>query len=179
MFANEFHFEGVKRFYVIENHQPQFVRAWHGHKKKLNIYSYQRIFIRCRSSWQLGSSKQGITTISHNPKRNILHNTGITRVCKMDWWIQHLEQIIGIFYQLLMKVKVMTSVILVGDIGIFGKLKKDKKITSYPPKKTVAIVETYNSLELNYLVEVFKYHHHLLMLLSRSNDSIDGTAWIR
>jgi dTDP-4-dehydrorhamnose 3,5-epimerase-like enzyme len=38
MFANEFHFEGVKRFYVIENHQPQFVRAWHGHKKEAKYF---------------------------------------------------------------------------------------------------------------------------------------------
>lgn len=33
-FANEFDFKGVKRFYMIANHQPNFVRAWHGHKKE-------------------------------------------------------------------------------------------------------------------------------------------------
>jgi len=31
-FANDFNFKDVKRFYMVENHQPQFVRGWHGHK---------------------------------------------------------------------------------------------------------------------------------------------------
>lgn len=30
-FVNDFKFDDVKRFYIVENHQPQFVRAWHGH----------------------------------------------------------------------------------------------------------------------------------------------------
>ncbi len=30
-FVNGFNFEGVKRFYTIENHQVGYVRAWHGH----------------------------------------------------------------------------------------------------------------------------------------------------
>ncbi|OGL65831.1 sugar epimerase [Candidatus Uhrbacteria bacterium RIFCSPLOWO2_01_FULL_47_24] len=33
MFVNDFHFENVKRFYVISNHQVGFIRAWHGHKR--------------------------------------------------------------------------------------------------------------------------------------------------
>ena len=33
-FVNDFAFEGVKRFYVVENHKPSFVRAWHGHKNE-------------------------------------------------------------------------------------------------------------------------------------------------
>lgn len=33
-FVNDFDFAGVKRFYVVENHQKGFVRAWHGHKKE-------------------------------------------------------------------------------------------------------------------------------------------------
>lgn len=33
-FVNDFTFEGVKRFYLISNHQQGFVRAWHGHKKE-------------------------------------------------------------------------------------------------------------------------------------------------
>jgi len=33
MFANDFTFEGVKRFYMVSNHKPGFVRAWHAHKK--------------------------------------------------------------------------------------------------------------------------------------------------
>jgi len=31
-FCNEFDMEPVKRFYVVSNHQPQFVRAWHAHQ---------------------------------------------------------------------------------------------------------------------------------------------------
>jgi len=33
-FINDFNFAGVKRFYSVTNHRPQFVRAWHGHKKE-------------------------------------------------------------------------------------------------------------------------------------------------
>ena len=32
-FVNDFKFEGVKRFYVVENHRPSF-RGWHGHEKE-------------------------------------------------------------------------------------------------------------------------------------------------
>lgn len=33
-FVNDFDFEGVKRFYQVENHEQGFIRAWHGHKKE-------------------------------------------------------------------------------------------------------------------------------------------------
>jgi len=33
-FVNDFNFEGVKRFYAVENHRQGYVRAWHGHKKE-------------------------------------------------------------------------------------------------------------------------------------------------
>lgn len=33
-FVNDFNFEGVKRFYQVENHRIGFIRAWHGHKKE-------------------------------------------------------------------------------------------------------------------------------------------------
>ena len=33
-FVNDFNFEGVKRFYMVSNHQAGFVRAWHAHKKE-------------------------------------------------------------------------------------------------------------------------------------------------
>lgn len=33
-FVNDFGFEGVKRFYTVSNHQAQFVRAWHAHKRE-------------------------------------------------------------------------------------------------------------------------------------------------
>ncbi len=31
-FCNNFNMESVKRFYVVSNHEPRFVRAWHAHK---------------------------------------------------------------------------------------------------------------------------------------------------
>jgi len=31
-FVNNFDFKNVKRFYMVENHFPKFIRAWHGHK---------------------------------------------------------------------------------------------------------------------------------------------------
>jgi len=33
-FVNDFNFEGVKRFYIVQNHTQGFLRAWHGHKKE-------------------------------------------------------------------------------------------------------------------------------------------------
>ena len=33
-FVNDFNFEGVKRFYQVENHNRGFIRAWHGHNKE-------------------------------------------------------------------------------------------------------------------------------------------------
>jgi len=34
-FVNDFRFNGVKRFYLVENHQSHRVRAWHAHKKEV------------------------------------------------------------------------------------------------------------------------------------------------
>lgn len=31
-FCNEFDMTPIKRFYVVSNHEPRFVRAWHAHK---------------------------------------------------------------------------------------------------------------------------------------------------
>jgi dTDP-4-dehydrorhamnose 3,5-epimerase len=33
-FVNGFHFEGVKRFYMVSNHRAGFVRAWHAHRRE-------------------------------------------------------------------------------------------------------------------------------------------------
>lgn len=33
-FVNDFHFEGVKRFYLVSNHRQGFIRAWHAHKRE-------------------------------------------------------------------------------------------------------------------------------------------------
>lgn len=32
--ANGFDFRDVKRFYMVENHERGFIRAWHGHEKE-------------------------------------------------------------------------------------------------------------------------------------------------
>ena len=34
-FVNDFNFANIKRFYMVENHQQGFVRAWHAHKKEM------------------------------------------------------------------------------------------------------------------------------------------------
>lgn len=31
-FVNEFHFDGIKRFYIVSNNRAGFVRAWHAHR---------------------------------------------------------------------------------------------------------------------------------------------------
>jgi len=33
-FVNDFDFDKVKRFYQVENHTINFIRAWHGHKQE-------------------------------------------------------------------------------------------------------------------------------------------------
>lgn len=33
-FANSFKFNKVKRFYLVQNHENNFIRAWHAHKKE-------------------------------------------------------------------------------------------------------------------------------------------------
>jgi dTDP-4-dehydrorhamnose 3,5-epimerase len=33
-FVNDFHFDDVRRLYLIENHAPGTVRAWHGHRRQ-------------------------------------------------------------------------------------------------------------------------------------------------
>lgn len=33
-FVNDFHLEGVKRFYAVSNHKQGFVRAWHAHRRE-------------------------------------------------------------------------------------------------------------------------------------------------
>ena len=33
-FVNDFDFKDVKRFYQVENHAKNFIRAWHGHNKE-------------------------------------------------------------------------------------------------------------------------------------------------
>jgi dTDP-4-dehydrorhamnose 3,5-epimerase-like enzyme len=33
-FVNDFSFDAVKRFYVVANHRPGFIRAWHAHRRE-------------------------------------------------------------------------------------------------------------------------------------------------
>lgn len=33
-FVNDFTFTDIKRFYQVENHSPEIIRAWHGHLKE-------------------------------------------------------------------------------------------------------------------------------------------------
>lgn len=33
-FINDFNFEGVKRFYQVENHRSGYIRAWHAHNRE-------------------------------------------------------------------------------------------------------------------------------------------------
>jgi dTDP-4-dehydrorhamnose 3,5-epimerase len=33
-YINDFDFKDVKRFYMVENHEKGFIRAWHGHKNE-------------------------------------------------------------------------------------------------------------------------------------------------
>jgi dTDP-4-dehydrorhamnose 3,5-epimerase len=33
-FVNDFNFDGVKRFYQVQNHAQGFIRAWHAHQKE-------------------------------------------------------------------------------------------------------------------------------------------------
>jgi dTDP-4-dehydrorhamnose 3,5-epimerase len=42
-FINDFNFEGVKRFYQVQNHCKNFIRAWHGHIKEAK-YVYLALF---------------------------------------------------------------------------------------------------------------------------------------
>ena len=39
-FVNEFDFKNVKEFYHVSNHRRGFIRAWHGHKKEVNMFMY-------------------------------------------------------------------------------------------------------------------------------------------
>lgn len=41
-FCNDFDMEDVKRFYVVSNHEPRFVRAWHAHKLESKY-----VFVAC------------------------------------------------------------------------------------------------------------------------------------
>jgi len=55
-FVNDFNFEGVKRFYQVENHRQGYIRAWHGHA------------IEGKYVWvAAGSALVGIVPLDANP----------------------------------------------------------------------------------------------------------------
>ena len=44
-FINDFKFDNIKRFYIVKNHQQNFIRAWHGHKN-------ESFCIYCNKKWK-------------------------------------------------------------------------------------------------------------------------------
>jgi dTDP-4-dehydrorhamnose 3,5-epimerase len=38
-FCNDFDMKPVRRLYVVSNHKPKFIRAWHAHKKETKFVS--------------------------------------------------------------------------------------------------------------------------------------------
>jgi dTDP-4-dehydrorhamnose 3,5-epimerase len=45
-YVNDFDFEGVKRFYQVENYEKGFIREWHGHKKEAKY-----VYVPRGSAW--------------------------------------------------------------------------------------------------------------------------------
>lgn len=41
-YVNDFDFAGVRRFYIVKNHERGFVRAWHGHKIEAKYFTVIR-----------------------------------------------------------------------------------------------------------------------------------------
>jgi dTDP-4-dehydrorhamnose 3,5-epimerase len=66
-FLNELSFNGIKRFYVVENHTKNFVRAWHGHMKEA------KAFVAIEGSFLLGAVEMSDNL---NPSKN----SEVTRV---------------------------------------------------------------------------------------------------
>ena len=78
-FCNDFDMSEVKRFYMLENHQDGFVRAWHGHKyetKWVIVLSGVAVVCVAEMLYDLGgipiSMHHNIETI----KRFVLHPNG-------------------------------------------------------------------------------------------------------
>jgi len=64
-FINDFNFEGVKRFYQVQNHSKNFIRAWHGHVKE-SKYVYV-----VKGSILIGAVKMPSNNFSDNLSQNI------------------------------------------------------------------------------------------------------------
>jgi len=48
-FANNLDLSNFKRFYLVENHSQNFIRAWHGHQKEYKVFFpvYGSILVAC------------------------------------------------------------------------------------------------------------------------------------
>ena len=57
-FVNDFNFEGVKRFYQVENFERGFIRAWHGHK-----YESKYVYVVKGSAWVAAIDMEDTTAI--------------------------------------------------------------------------------------------------------------------
>lgn len=64
-FINDFSFKRVKRFYMVENHERGFIRAWHGHKNEA------KYVLVVSGSILMGISKLDATSIDF-PQKFIL-----------------------------------------------------------------------------------------------------------
>lgn len=45
-FVNDFDFNGIKRFYQVQNHEIGFIRAWHGH-----LFEGKYVYVAKGSAW--------------------------------------------------------------------------------------------------------------------------------
>lgn len=58
-FVNDFNFANVKRFYMVENHDNGFVRAWHAHKNEgkyvMVVKGSAKIGAVCIDDWETPS----------------------------------------------------------------------------------------------------------------------------
>lgn len=62
LFVNELSLIGFKRFYIVENHSKQFIRAWHGHLKEA------KAFIPIEGSFLVGAVPM---TDKNNPNKEL------------------------------------------------------------------------------------------------------------
>ena len=73
-FVNDFNFEGVKRFYQVQNHCKNFIRAWHGHIKEAKyVYVVKgSILIGAVPMPSNSFSDEAAQNIEQQPKKFIL-----------------------------------------------------------------------------------------------------------
>jgi len=62
LFVNELDLSSYRRFYVIENHSRNFIRAWHGHMRE------RKVFVPIEGSFLVGIVP--LTSVD-NPEKNV------------------------------------------------------------------------------------------------------------